>query len=422
MDAMRWFAWLSVAVLVPLVQAGCGTETTSSNEGAGGEGGVLTGANVSNSASSASGAGPSTSSTGGNGGAGGATQGGGCPPSGPFNGPKLSAPADQWTWVPVPGAQCRDGSATGFGVRLHPGSSKVFIYLEGGGACFNGTTCAINSASFGQLSFDAWKSTLGALGIFDKYMPENPLRDWNAIYVPYCTGDIHGGAGAGVDVPGFGNPKDQQFVGYTNLDLYLQRIVPTFPLATQVLLTGISAGGFGAAYTYDHVASAFCPLPVTLIDDSGPPMSDTYLAPCLQKQWKGLWNFAATLPPGCPACNGADGGGIANYASYIEDRWPNAKLGLISSLADSVISVFFGFGANDCTFAIPLSGATYAAGLADLRDNYLSASGRWGTYFVDSTVHTYLAGPGFYTTTVSGKKLTTWVAELLAGKPSNVAP
>lgn len=425
---MRNKDWFSLGLFLVTAQAGCGSGGEAApagawgNGGAGGTIGPITGANGSSTAAGAGGSPASTPATSGDGTSGPGGGGSACPPAGPFNGPKVTAAADEWTWVPVAGARCRDGTNTGFGARLHPGSSKVFIYLEGGGACFNGVTCGINPSSFGELSFGAWKSTLGALGVFDTHMADNPLRDWSAIYVPYCTGDIHGGSGEGVDVPGFGNPKDQQFVGYKNLELYLQRIVPTFASATQVLLTGVSAGGFGAAYNYDRVASAFCPLPVSLIDDSGPPMADTYLAPCLQAQWRDLWNFKATLPKDCATCVDAQGGGIVNFAGYITERWPKSTLGLISSTRDSTISLFFGFGANDCGVPIPLSGATYAAGLADLRDNHLSSSGIWGTYFVDSITHTYLGGPGFYTTKVNGKKLTTWMAELLDGQPSHIGP
>jgi hypothetical protein len=428
---MRAGKCLSVGVFVVTVQAGCGSggETSPASSagawGNGGAGGTIAGANGSSGPLGSGGAPTDTSSTSGNEGGGADGQGGGgraCPPAGPFNGPPITAPPDEWTWVPVAGAKCRDGTDTGFAVRLHAGSSKVFIYLEGGGACFNGLSCGTNPSAFGKLSFEAWKGTLGALGIFDTKTAENPVRDWNAIYVPYCTGDIHGGDGEDVDVPGFGNPKGQQFVGYRNIERYLSRIVPTFAFATEVLLTGVSAGGFGAAYNYDRIASAFCPLPVTLIDDSGPPMADAYLVPCLQKQWRDLWNLEGTLPKDCADCIDSAGGGIANYAKYIAAQWPKSKLGLISSTRDSTISLFFGFGANDCGLPIPMSGDTYAEGLTDLRDHYLSSSGRWGTYFVDSTTHTYLAGPGFYLTKVNGKKLSTWVAEMLAGEPSDIGP
>lgn len=97
-------------------------------------------------------------------------------------------------------------------------------------------------------------------------------------------------------------------------------------------------------------------------------------------------------------------------------------MGLISSTHDSVISTFFGFGHDDCGVPLPLSGSAFAAGLADLRDNHLASSGHWGTYFVNSITHTYLIGPGFYTTQVGNKPLTSWVKELLAGQTSHVKP
>ena len=165
-------------------------------------------------------------------------------------------------------------------MRINPASTKLYIYLEGGGACFNAATCTISLASFGATDFAGWASTVGLTGIFDPTNAANPVQDWNAIYVPYCSADVHVGDATGVNVNG-GGPTDQTFIGYENVGYDLGRIVPTFPQVTQVLLTGISAGGFGAAYNYDRANSAaFCPPPVALIDDSGPPMSDGYLAPC----------------------------------------------------------------------------------------------------------------------------------------------
>jgi len=52
----------------------------------------------------------------------------------------------------------------------------------------------------------------------------NPVADWSYIYVPYCTGDVHGGNATG-SVPGVTGTQD--FAGYTNVTQYLARIVPT---------------------------------------------------------------------------------------------------------------------------------------------------------------------------------------------------
>jgi len=374
---------------------------------------------------STSGNGGSTSGGGGSGGTGGGAAA--CSPEGPFDGEPVTGEAGEWVWVDVPEARCRNGSATGFGVRINPASDKLFIYLEGGGACFNGASCAVNPSSYAKGNFDGWKVGGGQQGIFDPANPDNAVRDWSAVYIPYCTGDVHGGNAEGVDVPGFGAPQDQAFVGYSNIGHYLKRIIPTFPGVSQVLLTGISAGGFGASYNYDRIAQAFCPSPVVLIDDSGPPMADEYLAPCLQKRWRDLWGFDDTLPKDCADCALPDGGGSVNYSSYIARKYPASRLGLISSDKDSTIAMFFGFGQNDCAnldnLAAPMSGDEYRAGLLDVRDNHLSASPVWATYFVSSTSHTYLGGNAYYSTDVEGTKLSAWVAAMVGdGQAGHVGP
>lgn len=334
------------------------------------------------------------------------------------NGPPIEAPPDTWTWIPVPEARCRDGSSTGIGVRMHPGATQLAIYMEGGGACFHDASCAINDvlASFDGSAFDSWVGATGSSGIFDTTRDDNPLRGWNMVYVPYCTGDVHAGAREHVDVPGATAPKDQMFVGYTNVAYYLQRLVPTFAGSTHVLVTGISAGGFGAAFNYDRIAQAFCGARVTLVDDSGPPMSDAYLAPCLQKRWRELWNLDATLPADCAACRGADGGGIVNYVDYVAKKYPSQQLGLISANMDSVISLFFGYGENNCAGldgpSAPMAGDKFAAGLDELRAKYF-AQPNLGSYIVPSTSHTWETALTFYSTTVQSTPLPAWMNEMV---------
>ncbi|NUO54074.1 MAG: hypothetical protein HOV80_34950, partial [Polyangiaceae bacterium] len=179
-----------------------------------------------------------------------------CTPEGTFDGKPLEGEAGAWTWVDVPDALCRDGSPTGFGVRLNPDSDRLFIYFEGGGACFNSMSCGVNPSSYGELNFSGFANGGGQGGIFDADNEANPLRDWNVVYIPYCTGDVHAGDATDVDVPGFNAPQGQSFVGYRNVGLYLKRIVPTFPDVSKVLVTGSSAGGFGATYNFDRIAQA----------------------------------------------------------------------------------------------------------------------------------------------------------------------
>ncbi|HEY8379332.1 MAG TPA: pectin acetylesterase-family hydrolase [Nannocystis sp.] len=338
----------------------------------------------------------------------------------PWDGEPLPLePPGIWSWVPFPDAICRDGSTTGLGVRYGK-SDKLVIFFEGGGACFNSDTCILNEhwKNWDKVKFDAWALGIGRSGIFADD-PQNPVRDWNFIYVPYCTGDVHAGDRENVGIDGIIGA--QQFVGYRNVAAYLERIVPTFADTTHVLVTGISAGGFGAAFNYDRIAAAFPGRPVTLLDDSGPPLSDQYMPVCLQQRWRDLFGLDHTLPADCTDCFGPDGGGISSLALYLRDKWPDQRLALFTSEQDTVIRTFFGYGLNNCKGGIYPADA-YEQGIYQLRDEILGDDPVWGTYIVPGTNHTVISGPGYYSTEVAGVPLTDWLDELLAGHAAHISP
>jgi hypothetical protein len=339
----------------------------------------------------------------------------------------ITAPDSTWTWIPFAGSLCRDGSTTGIGVNFNATSKNVMIYLEGGGACFNAETCAPdeNPSSFGADDLPQRFPENGSgvpdsgNGILDRDNAANPVKDWNFVYVPYCTGDIHAGNNPASTVPGVSGT--QAFMGYNNVDLYLQRLVPTFSGASQVLLTGISGGGFGAAANYAHVQRAFGSVPVNLVDDSGPYMEDPYLPTCLQNQVRGLWGLDSTLGADCEGdCNDPQRFFI-DFAKHVMKANPARTFGLLDSTDDEVITAFFGFGADNCQgFAIE-SKATFTAGLDDIRTQ-LATDTNQGTFIFDSNVHTSLGDPSFYSRTAGGTQLTSWVGGIVAGNVANVGP
>jgi hypothetical protein len=341
----------------------------------------------------------------------------------PWDGEPLPGAEDGvWTWVDFPEAQCRDGSATGIGVRYGSGSG-VAIYFEGGGACFNAVTCQANPSSFDGGDFNSYAKNANG-GIYDANNPDNPLADWTFIFVPYCTGDVHAGARPDASIAGVGGT--QQFVGYLNVEKYLERIVPTFIADTDhVLVTGQSAGGFGAAFNYDRIADAFPGKKVTLLDDSGPPMSDAFMVPCLQKMWRDAWGLDDTMPADCANCFPANGGGIVNLGRYLGNKHTGQKLGLISSVGDNTIRFFFGFGNNNCTPVLPSTTVErFTMGLNDLRDNWLDKpDDTWGTFYLSGEQHTWITGGSFTSATSGGGvKLIDWVRDLLDGAVANVEP
>jgi hypothetical protein len=332
----------------------------------------------------------------------------------PLGDPLPDAPVGEWLYVEIEGMFCRDGSPAGIGVRYAENSDLLAIYMEGGGACFNTVSCFANPSSISNDKFSP--GPFG--GLFDDQNPDNPMMDHNFIYFPYCTGDVFFGSEPSGNVPS--GPQNQMFVGHDNVLIALERIKATFPNPADVVATGESGGGFGAAANYDTIASFFPNNDVTLIDDSGPLFRDQYLAPCLQQQWRDVWNVDASLPQDCTACFGQDGGGLYNYLHYVQDKYPNATKGIISSHADSTISSFFGYGDNNCNALFP-NFSNFQEALYDMRDNILTGPAS-GTFFKTGNSHTYISGSTFYSLEVDGVLLVDWVADMMAGDAAHVAP
>jgi hypothetical protein len=337
-------------------------------------------------------------------------------------GPITGATPMTWTWVPFSDSKCRDGSPSGVAVNLNPASTKVMLYLEGGGACFNAVTCGANKPTFGRAEFDIW-SKRNLAGVMDRKDAVSPVKDWNIVYVPYCTGDVHAGNNPAATVPGLTAP--QTFVGYANVGLYLKRLVPTFTTATQVLLTGISAGGFGAAANYDQVAKAFGNVPVDMLDDSGPMMEDPYLPSCLQDSFVSLWGLDKTLLPACGADCVSDGGSSGNYLigylKHLAKTYPNRKFGLMDSIDDGTITNFFGFGASNCTGFAQVTADVFTAGLNDIRTQMASET-NFGAFYFPGSDHTTLGSSTFDTRVAGTTKLSDWTTAFVGGTVTNAGP
>ncbi len=92
----------------------------------------------------------------------------------------------QWTFVPIEGMKCRDGSNTGIGVNWSSSSKNVVVFLAGGNACFDKVTCnpVITPDHFDGTNLYYEVGYLD-YGFLDRWEPTNALREWSYIYVPY---------------------------------------------------------------------------------------------------------------------------------------------------------------------------------------------------------------------------------------------
>ncbi|MFO0591303.1 MAG: pectin acetylesterase-family hydrolase [Polyangiaceae bacterium] len=447
----RTFASVPAAVLLPcaaltVLSLGCGSGEATSGSGftalgggggsgtsaTGGDSGTTstTGTNTTGTTSTSGSGGQTTSSTGPYCGDGHVDPGEACDDGNDnqFDGclpdctvvPPIDAPTLKWKYIEVPGTVCMNGDTAGFGISINPASPNVMIYLEGGGACFN------DACDFSAFSIPFVPPIDG---IFNRDNPGNPVKDWSMIYVPYCSGDIHGG-----DKDTMLGGKMRYFHGYRNITKYLQQWVPTFANADNVLLTGISAGGFGAGLNAAHVADAFGPgHQMITIDDSGPPLSQDVISPCLQQIFRDVWGLDQTLLAGC----GADCSDPNNFSTgmlnHVLSSYPEMRFGLFSNTADLVIRTFMGFGWCDGTHddcdgtATNVPAQVYEDGLLALRAAH---ENRAATYYVGQDHfgynfglnHTVLRSPSFWTTTIDGVQVSEWVGKVINGTIQHVGP
>jgi hypothetical protein len=145
---------------------------------------------------------------------------------------------------------------------------RLAIILDGGGACFDGATC-IGSALSGEplyaLEVDETPERLDRLGgIADASVLANPIAEFTQVFIPYCTGDVHiGGADTTYEFD-IGNGPVQwtiQHRGYDNVVAVLDWVSEHYETVGEpprtVLLTGASAGGYGAQFAYPAVHQRF---------------------------------------------------------------------------------------------------------------------------------------------------------------------
>ena len=392
---------LSLVTSLALVACSSNTVTQSSaGTGGSGTGGAGTGGKGSTTSSSSGSTTGSTSS-----GTGGSTFTPGAP---------ITAPDSAWTWVPFDNAFCGDGSTVGIGVNLSTTSTRVLVYMEGGGACWNDLTCfTVKAASYFTTGYKATDFTAESTdasylaepgGFFDRTAASNPFKDYSYVYVPYCTGDIHAGNNVFTYPSGTGH-----HVGFANMTAYLERLVPTFPTADRVILAGSSAGGFGAAFNWWQTQKAFGKVRVDLIDDSGTPMPPDVEALASgfgfaaggvgEAPLRTQWGLAKTFPPGCTGCSTRLDALLPFYAT----AFPGQRATLLTYISDSTLPTFFG-----------ISTAQFTQGLNEEIATAFPASNQDFQYFsVQASGHVLWSHPSLTVTATSTVTLQQFVTQMV---------
>ncbi len=305
-----------------------------------------------------------------------------------------------WTFVPFSDALCNDGTSTGIGV-YKTDSPNLIIYLQGGGACWDYSTCfTLHTATHGPYQDAQFQTTRVMFedSALATTAAKSPYATWNKVFVPYCTGDVHTGNNTATYDDGAGTKDTWRHVGRANLDAFMKRVAPTFASITGLAVSGSSAGGFGAMFNYEAIRDRFPKATSVLVDDAGPPLAATAVRESIKTAFATSWGGAPTGSAVCPTC-------ATDWTQFLPTllaKYPNDRFALLSSLQDETISQFMG-----------LSGAQMEDNLRSIAKTQFDPSPRAKYFYVTGNVHTFLGATG--TTTSQGTQLVPWLQAQLDG-------
>ena len=172
-----------------------------------------------------------------------------------------------WHTVLLDGeTSCSDGSE--YYIFTKRGKSdNLIIHFAGGGACWDDITC-FSPITLTKIFFDRNAKDLTGFyfpdipklvpalltGIFDGEFESNPFKDWNVVYIPYCTGDLHVG-----NITNMYSYEGQEFKiehkGRSNTIASLQWIKENFNDPNKVLVSGESAGAYASAFWTPYIST-----------------------------------------------------------------------------------------------------------------------------------------------------------------------
>jgi hypothetical protein len=299
--------------------------------------------------------------------------------------------------------------------------NKLVYYFQGGGACFNHFTCSPAISPFDESVIPEDNPGNYSRGFADLANPANPFRDWNAVFVSYCTGDVHwGDASVTYEAPG-----QPSFVlhhrGYTNAQVVEQWAREHFVHPDEVFVTGSSAGAYGAiagaAYLMENVYQA---ARFSVLGDAGSGVvTDEFLHNELRH-----WGIEKNLPSWIPELDRPlEELSIVDLWAAVASYYPRHRFGQYTTAYDG------GFGSQTFFYQVMLNPGNLPAWLRwweascdwnrRMREINMSTAARASNfrYYVGAgSRHTAWGSDKVYTDMTGGvPPLVDWINALLAG-------
>jgi|GEM_PF-66403 len=313
-----------------------------------------------------------------------------------------------WTAI-VPGGNtiCGNGTPFQFFVRPSEGSKKLMIYFQAGGACWDAKTCDDESLAYDKsidyAEFETYR------GIFDFTNPENPVTDYNWVFIPYCTADVSTGSRDQTYTDVLGLQETLRHQGYVNANAVLQWVKDNYAAPERVVVTGSSAGALGSIFFAETIMSHYADVPVVQLGDG-------YVG-VMPKEWIGLdvWGTRANEPlPLRQALASASPDVYTQrlYASSAEFL-PQRTFAQFTTAGD-VFQIGY--------YAIAGGNSRDWPDLMRQSIDQLGQVVNFRSYVADGAEHTILPFDRFYRTEINGVRFRDWFANLINDQPvSNTA-
>jgi hypothetical protein len=209
----------------------------------------------------------------------------------------------EWIKVEPEGAVCGNGSQYKFFVNYSATSNDLVVVFEPGGGCWDYDSCTGRNGIRGAANVDGIPDNHYELApflspFFVRDFDENHTKDWNYVYVPYCTGDVHTGNNVITyeDETGDSPPVEFHHAGHDDVAKVIAWMAGEFTDVPKMLVTGCSAGGAGAITNYQFLRQG---LPGVrrgyLLDDSGPIFPAGGYSDMLHDKIRTAWNLDPLL-------------------------------------------------------------------------------------------------------------------------------
>ncbi len=237
---------------------------------------------------------------------------------------------DEWQKVEIPGTVCGNGSQYKFFTNFSKTSDNLVVVFEPGGACWDYASCTGASGIRGAANPDGildshWELAPFISPFFQRFDDVSPTQDWNYVYVPYCTGDVHTGNNVITYSDPDGVAPDVMFhhAGHDNVQKVIEWIDANYTRVPKLLSTGCSAGGAGAITNYYFLRNGVSAAEQAyLFDDSGPIFPSTGYSMPIHNMIRAAWNtdsITAQIP-------GFDRDNFGSINTLLSSTFPDDRL------------------------------------------------------------------------------------------------